>query len=118
MTIIEQLKEQLTQLNNGIALATMERDRVAAAVAALEGKEPPHPTTSAVPLKPVAELILESAMSMPVGYTFDHRSIRDKAQRDFPSQAVRIKTGVYNSIATLLKKEKIVRAPGGYQVKR
>src|SRR6478609_3173781 len=115
--IKRELQSQLAILNQTIKTATLEADRLSAALAALEGTPPPKPSgPPGIKPTPVADLILEAAKALPTGATFDARSISIKAQVLFPSQQARVKTGVYTALSTLTSRKLIRKTMGGWEV--
>lgn len=118
--IIAKLKSETAELEKQVAGANEMIRRNKAAIDALEGraavsangngKGNGHKQT------PVTELLLQAAKDMKDGATFDQRALRDKAMALFPTDAERIKTGVYSGVASMERSKKIRRAPGGFQL--
>ena len=118
MTLIEQVRAELAAATAALAEAQQNHSRLSAALAALEGKPAPAPTLPAAKPRPVVDLVLETALDMPEGATFDFKSLKDAGARLFPSQAERIATGVYGACAKLVQTGKFKLVPGGHQCVR
>lgn len=107
------LESDLQMKRASLAQTQTDLDRITTAIAALEGKALPVAAIGKEPEgPPVTEILLDCAKGC--GAIFDQKTIAKVASEKFPAKADLIRRGVYNACATLLKKEKIFRAPGGF----
>lgn len=115
--LLSTFKEERRKLEIEIIDANVRMARLKRVIDAME--EHLGPAEPAQPAGPsVVEMALAAVDQMHNGTTFDAQSLRDKMTTLYPDDSVRIKKGVYNAMATLQRRNKIQRVPGGFQAIR
>lgn len=113
--VVEQLKEERARLEEQVNAAQPRIRQLTVAIDALEGK------TKETPLKSnegpsVPELVELVARQLTPGTIFDHKILVLQAAEHCPENLDKIKRGIYSAMATLTKKGKFNRVPGGFKV--
>lgn len=115
--IVNKLKTERAALQDRMQRDQLRINRLNFAIEGLE-RQAPEPPTPAAKGPSVYDMAVVTVEQMHNGTVFDAQSLREKMTGLYPAEAHRIKVGVYNAIATLHKKNKIERTPGGFRAVR